>query len=217
VHRGNCVNSIECCDIIACASHCPVEHGVNKLYLFVSGNQQGNQGSARVMSFSKLCAMCSTGCCTHVCPPITSERKRIIDRYLQDQEIETRDWLNSRSRRYAFPRETSDGSCIFFSALQRTCRIHPVKPETCRAGPITFDLDTRQERVIWYMKSSDDCLIAAELCCQPDVLSRYLSSAKKAVYQLICQLESSALQELLLIDEPTVVQIGEDPFPCKIT
>ena len=159
--------------------------------------------------------MCSMGCCTHVCPPITSERKRIIDRYLQDQEISPCDWLNSTSRRYAFPRETPDGSCIFFDVVQRTCRIHPVKPETCRAGPITFDLDIGRERVIWYLKSSADCLIAAELRRQPKVLSKYLLRAKKALRQLIRQLGSSALHELLLIDEPTVSQIGEDPFPCK--
>lgn len=189
---------------------------VNKLYLFESGNQQVNQGSARVVSFSKLCAICSKGCCTHVYPPITLERKRIIDRYLQDQKIQPRDWLNSTSRRYAFPRVTSDGACIFFDVVQRTCRIHPVKPETCRAGPVTFDLNTKEERVIWYLKSSADCLIAAELRRQPEVLSRYLSFAKKVLYQLICQLESSALHELLLIDEPTVYYIGEDPLPFEI-
>ena len=127
------------------------------------------------------------------------------------------DWLNSTSRRYAFPRETPKGSCIFFNEAQRTCRIHPVKPETCQAGPITFDLDSKQERVIWYMKSSAECLIAAELRRQPELLAGYLCIAKKALCQLIYTLESSALQELLLIDEPTVVKIGEDPLPYEIS
>ena len=171
-------------------------------------------GSACVMAFSKLCISCSTGCCTHVCPPITLERKRIIDRYLRDHELWPCDWLNSTSRHYAFPHETPDGSCIFFDVVQRTCRIHPVKPETCRAGPITFDLNIRQERVIWYLKSGTDCLIAAELRRHPEVLSSYLSTAKKALHQLICRLESSALQAILLIDEPNVSRIGEDPFPA---
>lgn len=127
------------------------------------------------------------------------------------------DWLNSTSRRYAFPRETPKGSCIFFDIVQRICRIHPVKPETCQAGPITFDLDTEQKRVIWYLKSSADCLLAADLRRQPEVLSSYLSTAKTALRQLICTLEFSALQELLLIEEPTVVKIGEDPFPRKMS
>lgn len=169
------------------------------------------------MSFSKLCAICPSGCCTHACPPITSERKRVIDHYLQDQKIEPGDWLNSTSRRYAFPQQTRDGLCIFFNAVQRTCRIHPVKPETCRAGPITFDLDTPRRRVIWYMKSSANCLIAAELHRKPELLSGYLSIAKIALYQLIWGLEPMALHELLLIDEPTVYKIGEDPFPSKMS
>ena len=169
------------------------------------------------MLFSKFCAICPSGCCTHVCPPITSKRKRVIDHYLQDQEIEPGDWLNSTSRRYAFPQETPDGSCIFFNAMQRTCRIHPVKPETCRAGPITFDLDTPRRRVIWYMKSSANCLIAAELHHKPELLPGYLSIAKMALHQLIAGLESTALQELLLIDEPTVYKIGEDPYPIEMS
>lgn len=96
--------------------------------------------------------------------------------------------------------------------MLRTCRIHPVKPETCCAGPITFDLDTHQEQIRWYLKSSQDCLIAASLRRDPDLLHRHLSVAKPALQRLLCGLEPSALQALLLIDEPAVSKVGEDPF-----
>jgi hypothetical protein len=65
------------------------------------------------------------------------------------------------------------------------------------------------------MKSSANCLIAAELHHKPELLPGYLSIAKMALHQLIAGLESTALQELLLIDEPTVYKIGEDPFPSE--
>jgi hypothetical protein len=67
------------------------------------------------------------------------------------------------------------------------------------------------------MKSSANCLIAAELHRKPELLSGYLSIAKIALYQLIWGLEPMALHELLLIDEPTVYKIGEDPFPSKMS
>lgn len=66
------------------------------------------------------------------------------------------------------------------------------------------------------MKSSASCLIAAELHRKPELLPGYLLIAKTALRQLIAGLESTALHELLLIDEPTVYKIGEDPFPIEM-
>jgi hypothetical protein len=39
--------------------------------------------------------------------------------------------------KYVFPRETVGGRCLFLDEPTKRCKIHPVKPETCVAGPIT--------------------------------------------------------------------------------
>ena len=165
-------------------------------------------------TFSELCAVCPTHCCYQVCPPITPERQQLIDHFLRNQGLPESEWLDSTTRSYSFPKETPDGACIFFDPVLRTCRIHPVKPETCCAGPITFDLDTHQEQIRWYLKSSQDCLIAASLRRDPDLLHRHLSVAKPALQRLIRGLEPTALDALLQIDEPTVRKVGDDFFPC---
>jgi Fe-S-cluster containining protein len=192
--------------------HC-VEGVEDNIYLFSCGNKQRIAGVVCVTVFSELCTICLSGCCRQVCPPITPERQQLIDHFLRDHKVQVDSWLDSTTRPYAFPRETEDGACIFFDAGQRTCRIHPVKPETCRAGPITFDLDVRRERISWFMKSSVDCLLAAALRREPERLPAYLSIAKTAIRRLIRGLEPAALSALLQIDEPTVRKVGDDFFP----
>jgi Fe-S-cluster containining protein len=164
-------------------------------------------------AYMKLCAICVPGCCHHVRPPITRTRQQLIDRFLQDHMMNVGTWLDTTTYPYAFPRETVDGACIFFDFKLRTCLIHAVKPETCRAGPITFDLDISQERILWFMKSSTDCLLASALRRNPMQLAPYLAIAKQALRQLIHALEPFALRALLRVPEPFVQPIGDEPFP----
>ena len=125
-------------------------------------------------------------------------------------------WLDMATRPYAFPREMADEACIFFDAKTRICRIHPVKPETCQAGPITFDLDLDQGRICWYMKSSTDCFIAAALRRTPLELSAYLAMAKPALRQLIHDLDPPALHAVLRVPEPLVQPLDEEPLPTTL-
>jgi hypothetical protein len=87
-----------------------------------------------------------------------------------------------------------------------------VKPETCRAGPITFDLDQARERIEWFIKPGADCLVAAALQRDPDTLQQHLHMATTELRQLIRALEPTAIHALLTIDEPLVRKIGEDPL-----
>jgi hypothetical protein len=152
-------------------------------------------------TYMKLCARCIPGCCHHVRPPITRTRQQLIDRFLQDHMVNVGAWLDTTTRPYAFPRETMDSACIFFDSELRTCRIHVVKPETCRAGPITFDLNIARERVLWFMKSSTDCLLASSLRRNSMQLAPYLAMAKQALRQLIHELEPFALHAVLRVPE----------------
>ena len=100
--------------------------------------------------YMKLCTICVPGCCHHFRPPITWTRQQLIDCFLQDHMVNVGAWLDTTTHPYAFPREIVDDACIFFDSELRTCLIHAVKPETCRAGPITFDLDIPRERILWF-------------------------------------------------------------------
>ena len=164
-------------------------------------------------AYSKLCAVCPTGCCHNVQPPITWKRRQLINRFLQDHSTQLMAWLDTTTRAYAFPREMADRACIFLDTETRICRIHPVKPETCQAGPITFDLDLSQGRICWYMKSSTDCSIAAALRQTPRELSRYLAMAKPVLRQLIHDLDPTALQAVLQVPEPCVQPLDKEPLP----
>jgi hypothetical protein len=136
----------------------------------------------------------------------------MIDDFLREQQIPLHNWLDSTTRSYRFPQETNDGDCVFFNKAHRTCRIHPVKPETCRAGPITFDVDFSRRCIEWFVKPGSECSVADSLRQEPLAFYQYLKMAKTVLMQLIRELDQQALQALVTIDEPTVLKIGEDPL-----
>jgi len=168
-----------------------------------------------MISYTQICVNCLSTCCRYACPPITEVRQKIIDDFLKENEVQFPNWLNSTERPYAFPHMAPDGSCIFLDPIQHSCQIHSVKPETCSAGPITFDLDFMQNTISWYIKSSSVCLVASELLSQPSLFQSHLQRAKQALRQLIHDLEPDALQALLEIEESNVQHIGEELLSCS--
>jgi Fe-S-cluster containining protein len=97
--------------------------------------------SARQNNFFDICIECRghLSCCFSPKPPITRERKRRIEAYLEKEKVPV---ANTFARaEYVFPRENAEGYCGFYKVATATCLVHSVKPETCVAGPITFDID----------------------------------------------------------------------------
>jgi len=139
---------------------------------------------------------------------------KIIENYLKSHErIDGSIFTNSG---YSFPSVDSIGFCVFYDKETKKCSVHEVKPETCRAGPITFDINFYTKKIEWFLKTRELCLFAGKLFETPEQLNQHLKVAKQEITRLICNLEPAALQAILKIDEPQTFKIGEDPLPKEV-
>ena len=118
--------------------------------------------------------------------------------------------------RYYFPKERVDGFCSLFDINLGHCLVHQVKPETCVAGPITFDINRRTGRIEWYLKTKDICPLVGILAKDETLLSEHLSSARTELLRLVNQLEGPALRAILRIEEENTIKIGEESLPQPV-
>jgi len=162
----------------------------------------------RQNNFFDICGQCKISCCQNARPPITLKRKKIIETHLEKQRIPVEDLFAQTA--YIFPNEDAEGYCIFYDKETRRCRIHPVKPETCVAGPVTFDINVKSQRIEWYLKMEDICPLAGVMHKNEEALRKHLETAKKEILNLVSELDSKALKAILKIQEPETFKIGED-------
>ena len=158
--------------------------------------------------FFDICAQCKTCCCQTARPPLTSGRRKIIETRLKKQKIQLGNPFNQTS--YTFPREDKEGYCVFYNKKTKKCLVHPVKPETCVAGPVTFDINTKTKRIEWHIKKETICLLAGRLYQDKERLRNHLELAKKETQKLVRELDAEALRAILKIEEPETFKIEED-------
>lgn len=91
-----------------------------------------------------------------------------------------------------------------------------MKPETCVAGPITFDINRKNGNVEWYLKKGKMCALAGEMAHNDRSLSKHLEVAKREILRLINELERSEIQAILEIDEEDTYKVGEDQLPERV-
>lgn len=168
----------------------------------------------RQNNFFNVCGKCKIDCCRGAKPPITDERKKIIEDYLKRNGIPIRNPFTKTA--YTFPRENTEGYCIFYDKKTRKCQIHTVKPETCVAGPITFDINTQTRKIEWYLKMEKICPLAGILHKNEETLKKHLESAKKEITKLVHELSPEALKAILKIEEPETFKISEDDIEDTI-
>jgi Fe-S-cluster containining protein len=162
----------------------------------------------RQNNFFDTCEQCKINCCRNARPPTTQKRKEIIEKYLKQRRARVKKPFIQTV--YTFPREDKEGFCIFFDKETRKCKVHPVKPETCVAGPITFDINLATRKIEWYLKTEKICPLAGKLYRNKGQLEKHLKSAKREILQLIQELDSKTLQAILKIEEPDTFKIDED-------
>jgi Fe-S-cluster containining protein len=168
----------------------------------------------READFYDICKECPEGCCTGVRPPLTLERQRKISEYVRANGIALENLFESRG--YMFPRETEIGRCIFLDETTKKCKIHPVKPETCLAGPITFDVNTETGKIEWFLKTDKICLLAAPLHKNRAEYAKHVKAARKEILRLLHGLDADALRAVLKVEEPDTVKVGEDKAPSDV-
>jgi len=155
-----------------------------------------------------ICGKCKINCCRDAKPPISLRRRQLIEAYLKRKAFSVENLFVQTS--YVFPKEDAEGYCVFYDQKTRKCEIHPVKPETCVAGPITFDIDSRKRRIEWYLKFEEACPLAGILHKNEEMLKRRLKLAKRGILRLIHELDPEALRAILKIEEPETLKIDED-------
>ncbi len=106
--------------------------------------------------------------------------------------------------------------CVFFNRETGKCLVHPVKPETCRAGPVTFDVNFSTKKVEWFLKKNEVCAYAEALWGDKAAFRRHFEVAKDQLTQLICQLSPEELKAIVKIEEPQTFKIGEDDLPLEV-
>ncbi len=159
-------------------------------------------------NFFETCKKCKMDCCHRVKPPITSERRKIIEGYLKSHLFSIENLFVEKV--YTFPREDAEGYCVFYDKQTKQCVVHSVKPETCMAGPITFDLDMKGRKIEWYLKIGKTCQLAGKLWEDERTVKEHLKLAKREMLRLVRELDPEALKAILKIKEPETSIIDED-------
>lgn len=154
-------------------------------------------------------------CCRETKPPITRKRRKIIERYLNKNNLEVSNPFKKTD--YVFPKIQVDGYCIFFHQKTKKCLVHEVKPETCIAGPITFDINYQTRMIELYIKSPKICPLVNQLNDSVEDMETRLKIAKKALKNFLQDIEGEDLRSILKIEEPKTVKIDEEPLDEHIS
>lgn len=161
-----------------------------------------------------VCSGCKIICCQDAKPPLSESRKKILKAYLSKQKINVDKPFTKES--YFYPSVDEQVLCIFNSKETKRCIVHSVKPETCRAGPITFDINFKTKKVQYFLKKTEICAYAGELFKNKTAFKEHYEVAKKEVMHLIEELSADELRELMKIDEPQTFKVGEDDLPFDV-
>ncbi|HUK84801.1 MAG TPA: YkgJ family cysteine cluster protein [Candidatus Acidoferrum sp.] len=161
-----------------------------------------------------VCCQCKSICCHDAKPPLTGNRKKILKKYLKGQKINIKKPFAKED--YSYPDVDELVFCKLFNKQTGKCSVHPVKPETCVAGPVTFDINFSTKRVEWFLKKSELCGFAGILYSDKAAFKQHLAAAKKELTELICQLEADELKAIVKIEEPQTFKVGEDDLPLEV-
>jgi hypothetical protein len=161
-----------------------------------------------------VCSQCKSICCQDAKPPLSEKRKKILQEYLKKQKINIAEPFAKND--YSYPAVDEDIYCRLFSRQTGKCMVHPVKPETCVSGPITFDINFKTKKVEWFLKTSELCAYAGGLYKNKAAFEEHFEVAKKQISALIKQLSADELRVIVKIDEPQTFKVGEDDLPTEV-
>ncbi len=151
-----------------------------------------------MIDFIEVCSICGGQCCKDANPPLSKRRLEILLK--NGVEIE-----KIHFGKYMHPKAKEDGYCVFFE--NGRCKIHRIKPETCVAGPFTFDL--RGEVLEIYIKTEKICPLVKHLKENREAYKAQFEVAVEKIVALIRDLDEQSLSEILKIEEPETVNVAE--------
>ncbi len=151
-------------------------------------------------ALSRACNECQLigGCCFEARPPLTSERIEIL---LSNGA--SRDDIDFDG--YKRLKLKPDGFCVMFQ--NGKCSIHSIKPETCVAGPFTFDMKGSILEI--YLKKENICPMVRLLKENKEVYDGLFEAAVEKIIELVKKVPKEELAEILKIEEPETELVME--------
>ncbi len=147
-----------------------------------------------------ICLKCDGHCCHGAQPPISEYcYRRLVGEGIAESVFETNG--------YRYVRTREDGRCMLQNGGK--CSIHTIKPETCIAGPFTFDV--KGDVIEIFLKFESICPLVRLLKDVPEAYGQQYAAAARSITRLVSNLSDDELAVICRIDEPETVKVAEIP------
>jgi Fe-S-cluster containining protein len=144
-----------------------------------------------------ICLQCGGQCCRDAHPPISSHCYHRLVAGGVPPDVFGQDG-------YRYIRSRADGTCLFWEGK---CKIHGIKPETCRAGPFTFDV--KGDTIGIFLKFGTICPLVRLLREAPGAYDQQYALAVKSIAHLVSHLTDDELAAVCRIEEPDTGKVAE--------
>ena len=151
-------------------------------------------------ALSRACNECHLdgGCCFEARPPLSQDR---IDILLENGVSPDAIEFVGYKRLCLKP----DGFCVLFQ--DGRCSIHYVKPETCVAGPFTFDMKGSLLQI--FLKKESICPMVRFLKADRKAYDELFDVSLKKILDLVKAVPALEMAEILKIEEPETDLVAE--------
>ena len=148
---------------------------------------------------TEVCKKCGGRCCMDAHPPLTDERIRILaDNDVPEDNIEFAGYKRLKVK--------ADNMCVMFGE-NGLCAIHAFKPETCVAGPFTFDV--KEGIIEIFLKKESICPLVAVLKQDRKAYVQQYKTAVDKIIRVVAFLPEEELSTVCSIEEPDTDKVEE--------
>ena len=151
-------------------------------------------------ALSRACGECHLdgGCCFEARPPLSQDRIDILlENGVSPDAIEFAGYKRLRLK--------PDGFCLLFQ--NGRCSIHSIKPETCVAGPFTFDMKDTLLQI--FLKKESICPMVRFLKVNRKAYDELFQVSLKKILDLVKAVPALEMAEILKIEEPETDLVAE--------
>jgi hypothetical protein len=151
-------------------------------------------------AINQACSECHLdgGCCFEARPPLSQERIDILLKNgVSPDAVEFAGYKRLRLKQ--------DGFCVLFQ--DGKCSIHTIKPETCVAGPFTFDIKDKVLQI--FLKRESICPMVRFLKANRKAYDGLFETSVENIMHLVNSVPASEMAEILKIEEPETDLVAE--------
>ncbi len=154
-----------------------------------------------ILTAEAICSDCGGRCCNGAHPPLSPGRRALIA---------SRGVGNGNIEFAGYHRMAADegGWCTMFR--EGRCAIHCIKPETCVAGPFTFDIHEGMLEI--FLKHEAICPLAGMFRKNPEAYRVHCDRAVHEIARLVREIPASELEAVLTVEEPDTDLVEEIPL-----